>query len=48
MKDLVYTMKDIYVMVYIMKDLVYTMKDIYIMVYIMKDLVYANLMPTTI
>ena len=48
MKDLVYTMKDIYIMVYIMKDLVYTMKDIYIMVYIMKDLVYANLMPTTI
>ena len=48
MKDLVYTMKDIYIMVYIMKDLVYTMKDIYVMVYIMKDLVYANLMPTTI
>ena len=48
MKDLVYTMKDIYIMVYIMKDLVYTMKDIYIMVYILKDLVYANLMPTTI
>ena len=48
MKDLVYTMKDIYIMVYIMKDLVYTMKDIYIMVYILKDLVYANSMPTTI